>query len=270
MTPRRACFVLLASDHGPMIVNRMDMVIHQHLEKGVAKAAGLGAMMLEQSQYERDEVLSILALLDLRRASRGDGLMAIDCGANVGVHTVEMAKHMTGWGDVIAFEPQDRVFYALAGNVALNNCFNAQVILAAVGKENGQIDVPIYDYEKFASFGGVTLREDLPDAGADGSNFVGQVPKGAQPVNLVAIDSMNLERVDFMKIDVEGMELDVLEGAKETIAKHKPIILAEWIRCGKKALTAKLVSFGYQIKSCDNMNIVGVHPDVELLPVAAE
>lgn len=272
MNHRRACFILGATDHGPMIFNRLDMAVRKTLDKdkGVVSATGVGAALMEKSQYERDEVLSVLALLDLRRASHGDGLLAVDCGANIGVHTIEMAKHMTGWGEVISFEPQQRVYYALAGNIALNNCFNAQAILAAVGKENGTIDVPVLDHQKFASFGGVTLRDDLPDARADGGNYVGQEAERTEPVNLVSLDSMGLERLDFMKIDVEGMELDVLDGAMETIKKHRPIILAEWIRCGKKALTAKIESLGYRISSCDNMNLVGMHPDVELMPAAAE
>lgn len=264
--PRKMCFVLGATDHGPMIFNRMDMVIHKVLDdRGTVKAAGLGAMIMEKSQYEYEEILSVLALLDLRRASCGDGLVVLDCGANLGVHTIEMARHMTGWGSVVAFEPQQRVYYGLCGNITLNNCFNAQAIWAAVGKESGSIDCPVFDYQGFLSFGGVTLREDLPDAGSDGSNYVGQRPTHMEPVNLVTIDGMGLERLDFIKIDVEGMEIDVLEGGRETIEKHKPIILAEWIRCGKKALTKKLEGFGYRISSCDNMNIVAIHPDVELL-----
>jgi FkbM family methyltransferase len=51
--------------------------------------------------------------------------VAIDCGANIGTHTIEWAKKMTGWGAVIGIEAQERIFYALAGNIAINNCFNA-------------------------------------------------------------------------------------------------------------------------------------------------
>ena len=45
---------------------------------------------------------------------------------------VEWAKHMTGWGVVVAIEAQERIYYALAGNLAINNCFNARAIHAAV------------------------------------------------------------------------------------------------------------------------------------------
>lgn len=265
MNPRRACFILSATDHGPMIVNRLDMLVDYKTKRGV----GVGCQLLERSQYERDEILSVLALLDLRRASHGDGMVALDIGANIGVHTIEMAKHMTGWGGVIAFEPQERIYYALAGNIAINNCFNAQVVFAAVGRECGMAQVPVLDHQQYASFGGVTLRTDLADSKEDGANHVGQISEKTEPVNLLSLDSMDLERVDLIKIDVEGMELDVLDGAIDLIKQHKPIIFAEWIRCGKKALTEKLESFGYRIVTCDSMNLVGVHPEVGVFPQAA-
>ena len=47
----------------------------------------------------------------------GDGVVAVDGGANIGVHTIEWATAMTGWGSVIAIEPQERIYYALAGTL---------------------------------------------------------------------------------------------------------------------------------------------------------
>jgi FkbM family methyltransferase len=63
--------------------------------------------------------------------------VAIDCGANIGVHTTQWARLMTGWGRVVAFEPQERIYYALAGNIAINNCFNVRAIHAAVPSTPG-------------------------------------------------------------------------------------------------------------------------------------
>ena len=76
-------------------------------------------------------------ILALRRRHYGEGVLAIDCGANIGVHTIEWAKAMTGWGSVLAIEAQERIYYALAGNIAINNCFNAFAIHAAVSSESG-------------------------------------------------------------------------------------------------------------------------------------
>jgi hypothetical protein len=68
---------------------------------------GVGFQMLEGSSFDPAEVDVALSLLDLRRRYFGDGVIALDCGANIGVHTIEWAKRMNGWGEVIAIEAQE-------------------------------------------------------------------------------------------------------------------------------------------------------------------
>ena len=81
--------------------------------------------------------LLTFAAAAFRRRRRG-----VDCGANIGVRTVEWAKGMTGWGTVVAIEAQERIYYALAGNITINNCFNAHAIHAAVGAQEGTLRSP--------------------------------------------------------------------------------------------------------------------------------
>ena len=121
-------FVLAASDHGPLIVSRFDF---NHTPGG--GAYGVGAQILGLGVYEWDEVLLIRKELDRLRLGRGDGIVALDIGANIGVISIEMAKHMLGWGQVRAFEAQERLFYALCGNIALSNLYNINATFAAVG-----------------------------------------------------------------------------------------------------------------------------------------
>ena len=102
-----------------------------------------------------------MQLLKTRRQNFGDGVFAIDCGANIGVHTIEWAQLMYGWGEVISFEAQERIFYALAGNITLNNCFNARAIWAAVGAESGFINVPMPDYFVPSSFGSLEIKKSI-------------------------------------------------------------------------------------------------------------
>src|SRR5689334_1513572 len=109
---RKIAFVLAASDHGTMIVNRLD---YRMVKENAG--FGVGFQILETSSFDASEVDTALGLLELRRKYFGDGVVALDCGANIGVHTVEWAKRMTGWGMVKAFEAQERIFYALAGNI---------------------------------------------------------------------------------------------------------------------------------------------------------
>src|SRR5262249_33086719 len=110
---RKIAFVLASSDHGTMIVNRLD---YRMLDQ--RSGIGVGFQILETSSFDASEIDTALSLLGLRRTYFGDGVVALDCGANIGVHTIEWARRMSGWGQVIAIEAQERVFYALAGNIA--------------------------------------------------------------------------------------------------------------------------------------------------------
>ena len=134
---RKLAFIVAATDHGTFIVNRFD----QMMVSGDA-GYGVGLQLLESAHYDPEEVNLLLRALDLRRQCYGDGVVAIDCGANVGVHTIEWAKHMTAWGAVLAIEAQERIYYALAGNIAINNCFNARAIHAAVAERAGTMKIP--------------------------------------------------------------------------------------------------------------------------------
>ena len=149
---RPTAFVIISTNHGTMLVNRHDY----RLVRG--SGYGVGYELLKTSSYEQEEVDTVLRLLQTRKQNFGDGVVAIDCGANIGVHTIEWAQFMYGWGEVISFEAQERIFYALAGNITLNNCFNARAIWAAIGAENGHIKVPVPDYFVPSSFGLTALN----------------------------------------------------------------------------------------------------------------
>lgn len=250
---RKIAFVLAASDHGPMIVNRFD---YQTVPDG--GSFGVGFDLLETSSFSSKEVDLALSMLELRRRYFGDGVVAIDCGANIGVHTIEWARAMTGWGEVIAIEAQERVFYALAGNVALNNCFNARAMLAAVGDKTGSVRVPVLDHTRPASFGSVELTR------KDTTEFVGQAvdysEEGTKELPCLTLDSLGLKRVDLIKIDVEGMEKEALAGAEDLLRRSKPIVVAEFIKSDKNGLRLFLEAYGYKVFEL-RMDLVAIHCD---------
>jgi FkbM family methyltransferase len=119
---------------------------------------------------------------------------------------------MTGWGKVIAIEAQERVFYALAGNIAINNCFNARAIFAAASDRAGVMKAPQLDHTRPASFGSVEIKR------RERTEFAGQAidydAPGAGEIRCITLDSLDLPRVDLIKVDVEGMEMDVLAGSR--------------------------------------------------------
>jgi FkbM family methyltransferase len=240
MNRRPIAYVLASTNHGTMIVNR-----HDHHQPGTGNEIGVGHQLLANAAFDPEEVNLALGLLWLRKNNFGDGVVAIDAGANIGVHTIEWARHMHGWGRVLAFEAQEPVFYALAGNLALNNCWNATARWSALGEKPGFIDIPEPDYLQAGSFGSLELRP------RDKTEFIGQevsyAPEDCVRTPMINIDSLELQRLDFLKIDVEGMELDVLRGAALTIKRCKPIVLAEVIKSDRDALIGMLESAGYQL-----------------------
>ncbi len=248
---RKIAFVLAAADHGTMIVNRFD-----YFAVSPKDAIGVGHQILDAGAYDPQEVAMALALLDLRRHYFGDGVVAVDCGANIGVYTVEWAKKMTGWGSVIAVEAQERIYYALAGNLVINNCFNARAIHAAAAAANGSMAMPRPDYLSPGSFGSLELKR------RDNTEFIGQrvdyTPENSATVPTVSLDSLGLARADLIKLDVEGMEMEALAGAQETIARHHPILIIETIKLDKPKLVAWLGGFDYVVVEV-GMNALAVH-----------
>ncbi|HEX7748428.1 MAG TPA: FkbM family methyltransferase [Bordetella sp.] len=254
---RPIAFVLTAANHGTMIVNRND-----HSVDASGGAIGVGFQILDKSSYDATEVAFALALLDRRRKYFGDGVVAIDGGANIGVHTIEWARHMHGWGAVLSFEAQEIIFYALAGNIALNNCLNARAKLAALGERDGELNIPEPNYFAHASFGSLELRqrENTEDIG----QRISYDPSQGTSVPMIRIDSIGLVRVDFLKLDVEGMEAEALRGARNTLQTHKPILLIEIIKSDQAAIKAMLDELGYRHFPFWG-NLVAVHADDPVL-----
>jgi len=136
-------------------------------------------------------------------------------------------------GRVIAFEPQRIVFYTLCANMAINSIENVDCYHMAAGSENGVILVPGIRYDQEGNFGGVEINKfDYGDK-----------------VNVVKLDEfLDVSRVKLFKIDVEGMEHDVISGAKALIARHKPVLYVENDRLDKsKALIELIQSLDYRL-----------------------
>jgi len=248
-------FVLVSTNHGMMIVNKHDYRDYKN-DDGKNVRNGIGHQLLETSSYEAGEIDFAIGLLIARRRYYGDGMVVIDCGANIGVLSIEWARFMTGWGKVISFEAQAKLFYALAGNIVLNNCLNIDAFHAAVGNKVGTMKIPEPDYLVPSSYGALDLEERVTNMN------IGQKIDYTKLINvdLKTIDSLALDRVDFIKIDVEGMEESVVEGSEETIGKLKPILFVEVLKSNTDAIHKKLSSLGYEIFPL-GMNTLAVHKE---------
>ena len=138
--------------------------------------------------------------------------VVLDIGANIGTHAVAFGGMVGKAGRVHAFEPQPGLFHLLCGNVALNCLENVIPHRQAVASAPGQIELPSLPPPDLPfNFGAVSMS----------------APVSGEAVEVVSVDSLDLTRCTLIKIDVEGIECDVLKGAEETIHKLKPLLFVE-------------------------------------------
>jgi len=155
---------------------------------------------------------------DFLKGNLNPGDTVIEVGANLGSLTVGMAKTVGPRGRVHAFEPQRAMFELLCANAALNDLDQIRPWHLAVDAVPGTLRVPTTDYEGSANFGGIAMSRDTGSGEA--------VPAITLDEHL-AEESWTSRGLRLLKIDVEGMELEVLRGARGLIERFQPLIYAE-------------------------------------------
>ena len=182
---------LIEARHGTILYNKNDIYIGKSIEK-YGEFSYLEAKIFEQICKAGDVVIEV--------------------GANIGAHTLYLSK-LVGNGYVFAFEPQRLVFQNLCANLALNSISNVFAYQEAVSNENGTIIIPECNFKENNNFGGINIEN----------------TKNGTTVNKQKLDNFlnKIDRLKLLKIDVEGMEILVIKGAKELIDKFRPIIYIE-------------------------------------------
>jgi FkbM family methyltransferase len=130
-----------------------------------------------------------------------------DVGANVGLYSVLTAQRAAG---VVAFEPVPSTVKRLQANLALNEITNVQVVNAALGDAPGQVEMAM-------------------DTNGAGGNHLVRAGAGGVAVAVTTGDLVASESglPDIMKVDVEGFEPEVVQGAWETLRARRPLLMLE-------------------------------------------
>lgn len=180
------------------------------------------------------------------------GMTVFDIGANIGYYTVLMARRIGPAGMVHSFEINENVIDLLEENIRSANVGNVKIVKRAVASTTGQ--------RQFF----------VPHAGDEGEGSLNKSNR-YEPSKTVKVSSVSLDdyveenkikKVDFIKIDVEGAEYEVFEGAKNLLSSNdKPVVMFEALdtacmNFGVNWLDVveKLKSFGYRIHQGDAAN----------------
>jgi FkbM family methyltransferase len=172
----------------------------------------LGWRVLLFGEYEPE-------LRGLMRTFVPEGGVAADLGANVGWHTLLMAKLVGPAGVVIASEPNPSVRARLNRNLQINRLRHVIVAAHALAQESGVLTFNAPDSSDTASGDG-----HVATPGENSGHVITVEKKSVDQW----IAELQLDRLDFVKIDVEGYEWPVFQGAIKTFENCRPVIVFEW------------------------------------------
>jgi len=233
--------VLVSSDHGLMIVNRFD-----YNENRV----GHGQSILDHGNICTVEAS---ACIDVIKHIKDP--IIFDIGSNIGAFTIWLAKYFPK-GKIYSFEPQRLIFQMLCGNLAINNIFNVHAYNLAFGSNNCRIQFQEPNYNIPNDFGTFSLVNNTINEKSE--NLI---------IDLYTVDNfisgMNINKIDLLKIDAEGMDLEILNSGIETIKKYKPAIFVEYFDNNKSfedEINLFLSNLNYSSTIIGN-NILGIHND---------
>lgn len=161
-----------------------------------------------------------------------------DIGSNIGNHSLYWASNMQ-IKKIYAFEPVDTTYNILEKNIKINNLENIiKPFNIALSDEKGLGIINIYSND---NIGGTSIKKSNKNNGG---------------IKIDKLDNIKIieEKLDFIKIDVEGHELLTLKGAKQTINKYKPLIFIEIFPENFDEINKLLLSYQYKLKQkfCDN------------------
>ena len=219
--------IILPTAYGQMLVNRND--INQ-----------TNALFKTGMAIDHAEIALLAQVLQLL----GTDLTVLDVGANFGTYALALSRFVGATGRVHAFEPQRIIFNMLAGSVALNSLTNVFCYHLALGDREGKLEIPQFDYSQPLNFGSI---EFTAEQGEPLNQPRAHDPQRLEYVPMTTVDRFEFTHVHLMKIDAEGMEMQVLEGATDTLRRCRPVIYLEFLKGDKNALMQRVAALNYAV-----------------------
>ena len=172
--------------------------------------------------WAENEIKIIEDLLNLKDINN---LTYFDIGANVGSHILAISKIFKNRVNIYCFEAQKFIFEILKTNISENYLKNVHVFHNAVSDNNNQIKIKIPNYEELNNFGSLEL---IKPRYSDNNKI--KFSNLYEKVNCIQLNDFKEVKVDFIKIDIEGMEHLAIKGGEQLIRKQRPFLLIELIK----------------------------------------
>lgn len=143
----------------------------------------------------------------------------IDVGANFGYNSIYFSKILGDDGKVFAFEPQLQNYELLVQNVKQNDITNIVCYNNACSHVNGEVELPLFE---------LPLQEPTNMGDITPNYKYYKATKSYTTVKSVRLDNLNFPKIDLIKIDVQGWEINVIDGLQEILLKDKPVLIVEF------------------------------------------
>lgn len=209
---------------------------------------GSGALIYYQDFSEPDTARFIQKILK-------PGMIFVDIGAHIGEYTLLSAELLGETGHIYAFEPQPKIYNLLESNIKVNQLKKISIESCALSNQEGKVEFTIFSEPSVSS-----IKTDLPNSSEQNYSITDTIQ-----VSTITLDSYfgSLEdKIDLIKLDVEGAELMVFQGAKKYLEFSEataPIWLFEFsprnykdFGYDAKDLFSLLESYGYIIYEYSN------------------
>jgi FkbM family methyltransferase len=167
------------------------------------------------------------------------GSVALDIGGHIGTHTLNLSRLVGDNGQVYVFEPQPKMFCELVINMHLNGRKNIKFFHNALGAEEKWIKMHIPPEAWTAIYGSTLINEGHGTVSLD-------TEVSGDPAKMIRLDDLHIDNISVIKMDVEGFEMEVIRGGKETILRNKPVLIIEIFKDDYTLDRIKeIVSMGY-------------------------
>lgn len=185
--------------------------------------------LIQSEIVENSTFYEIDLLIELQPYIKKNAVI-LDIGANIGNHSVYWAVRSYA-KKIYSFEPVEDFFKILKKNIEINQ-LNDKVKIFNIGLSNQKINGSILEYHR-DNIGETRIKQD------SNGNLM-----------LDRLDNITFEdnTIDFIKIDVEGHELEVLQGARETLLKYRPVVFVEISSENKTKVHEYLTKLGYRLE----------------------